>query len=392
VAVFIARKKDIEKNTRRRKIDRNSIITSANRITIKVGSSLLLKEEGNLDFHFLEKLSENIADLISKGKEVILVSSGAIGLGRQELNIRKRSNSISFKQTLASIGQARLMNVYYRLFQQYNLLVGQILLSGVDLSRRSSYLNARNTLLTLLKFKIIPIVNENDTVAVEEIKFGDNDTLSALVAGLVDADLLVIFSDIEGLYTSDPRTNLEAKLIKEVDDIDEKIEKMSLSASIKGRVGGMRTKIKAAKMATRSGIPVIIGGGERNFLGRIFTGEARGTLFLPKKDGLTSRKKWIAYAHLLAGTIIVDDGAKRALIVKGKSLLAAGIIETTGNFEVGDSVNLLDMNGEEFARGIVHYSSKELKKIKGTKSSLIKKQLGYKYYDEVVHRDNLVIL
>ncbi|TET85149.1 glutamate 5-kinase [Candidatus Aerophobetes bacterium] len=373
-------------------MDRDTIIASANRITIKVGSSLLLKEKGDLDLHFLERLSQNIAALISKGKEVILVSSGAIGLGRQELNIRKRSNSISFKQTLASIGQARLMNIYYRLFQQYNLLVGQILLSGVDLSRRSSYLNARNTFLTLLKFKIIPVVNENDTVAVEEIKFGDNDTLSALVAGLVDANLLIIFSDIEGLYTSDPRTNSEAKLIKEVDDIDEKIEKISLSASIEGRVGGMQTKIKAAKIATRSGIPVIIGGGERNFLGRIFAGEERGTLFLPKKDGLTSRKKWIAYAHLLAGTIVVDDGAKRALIVEGKSLLAAGIIEITGNFEVGDSVSLLDMNSEEFARGIVHYSSKELKKIKGTKSSLIEKQLGYKYYDEVVHRDNLVIL
>jgi len=392
VAVFIARKKDIEKNTRRRKIDRDTIIASANRITIKVGSSLLLKEEGNLDFHFLEKLSQNIAALISKGKEVILVSSGAIGLGRQELNIRKRSNSISFKQTLASIGQARLMNVYYRLFQQYNLLVGQILLSGVDLSRRSSYLNARNTFLTLLKFKVIPIVNENDTVAVEEIKFGDNDTLSALVAGLIDANLLIIFSDIEGLYTSDPRINSKVKLIKEVDDIDEKIEKISLSASIEGRVGGMQTKIKAAKIATRSGIPVIIGGGEGNFLGRIFAGEERGTLFLPKKDGLTSRKKWIAYAHLLAGTIIIDDGAKKALLEKEKSLLAAGIIEITGNFKVGDSVSLLDINGEEFARGIVHYSSMELKKIKGTKSSLIEKRLGYKYYDEVVHRDNLVIL
>ena len=375
-----------------KKVSRSTIIASANRITIKVGSSLLLKEKGSLDFDFLEKLSENIADLISRGKEVILVSSGAIGLGRQELNVGKRSNSISFKQTLASIGQARLMNVYYQLFQQYNLLVGQILLSGVDLSRRSSYLNARNTFLTLLKFKIIPIVNENDTVAVEEIKFGDNDTLSALVAGLVDANLLIIFSDIEGLYTSDPRTNSGAELIKEVNDIDERIEKISLSASIAGRVGAMQTKIKAAKIATRSGIPVIIGGGKKNFLEGIFSGEARGTLFLPKKDGLTSRKKWIAYAHLLGGSIVVDNGAKIALIEGEKSLLAAGIIEITGNFEIGDSVSLLGMDGEEFARGIVHYSSEELKRIKGTRSSLIEKQLGYKYYDEVVHRDNLVIL
>ena len=378
----------------RRKIDRDGIIASAKRITIKVGSSLLLKEKGGLDFHFLGKLSKNIADLVNGGKEVILVSSGAIGLGRQELDLRKRDNSISFKQSLASIGQARLMNIYYRLFQEYNLLVGQILLSGVDLSRRSSYLNARNTFLTLLKFNTIPIVNENDTVAVEEIKFGDNDTLSALVAGLVDANLLIILSDIEGLYTSDPRANAEAGLIKEVDDIEKEMENISFSASIEGRVGGMKTKIKAAKIATRSGIPVIIGGGgDRDFLSRIFSGEGKGTLFLPKKDGLTSRKKWIAYAHLLAaGSIIVDNGAKMALIEKEKSLLAAGIIEITGNFEVGDSVNLLDIDGQEFARGIVHYSSQELEKIKGTRSSLIEKQLGYKHNDEVVHRDNLVIL
>lgn len=392
MVVFTARKKDIEKNTRRRKIDRDTIVASANRITVKVGSSLLLKGKGNLDFHFLEKLSENIATLINKGKEVVLVSSGAIGLGRKELKVRKRCNSISFKQTLASVGQTRLMNIYYRFFQQYNLLVGQVLLSGTDLSRRSSYLNARNTLLALLRFKIVPVVNENDTVAVEEIKFGDNDTLSALVAGLVDADLLIIFSDIEGLYTSDPKTNSEAKLIRQIDDIDQQIEKISLSASIEGRVGGMQTKIKAARIATRSGIPVIIGGGEGNFLERIFAGEERGTLFLPQKNGLTSRKKWIAYAHLLVGTIVADDGAKRALIEKGKSLLAAGIIKITGNFEVGDSVSLLDENGQEFARGIVHYSSSELKKIKGVKSSLIEERLGYKYYDEVIHRDNLVIL
>jgi len=371
---------------------RDTIIASANRVVVKVGSSLLLKKNEDIDLCFMEKLSEDIATLINKGKEVILVSSGAIALGKKELGIREKNNTISFKQTLASVGQTRLMNIYYQLFQKHNLPVGQILLSGADLSRRSSYLNAHNTFFTLLKFKIVPIVNENDTVAVEEIRFGDNDTLSALVAGLVDADLLIIFSDIEGLYTSDPRKNPEAKLIRQVEVIDKEIEAIAWSTSLEGRVGGMQTKVKAAKIATHSGIPVIVGGGEGNFLEKIFTQKDSGTFFLPRKGGLASRKKWIAYAHLLAGAIVVDEGAKRALIEKGKSLLPAGIIEVRGNFEAGDSVSLLDKDNREFARGIVHYSSKELKKIKGVKSSLIEERLGYKYYDEVIHRDNLVIL
>jgi len=363
-----------------------------NRLVVKVGSSLLFKKDEDVDLCFMEKLSDDIATLIGKGKEVILVSSGAIALGKKELGVKEKNDTISFKQTLASVGQTRLMNIYYRLFQKHNLPVGQILLSGADLSRRSSYLNARNTFFTLLKFKIVPIVNENDTVAVEEIKFGDNDTLSALVAGLVDADLLIIFSDVQGLYTCDPKKSAEAKLIRQVDAIDKKIEEIAWSTSLEGRVGGMQTKIKAAKIATHSGIPVIVGGEERSFLEKIFKGEETGTLFLPKKDGLASRKKWIAYAHLLAGAIVVDEGAKKALVENGKSLLPAGIVRVKGNFEEGDSVSLLDKNNREFARGIVHYSSKELKKIKGVKSSLIKKRLGYKRYDEVIHRDNLVIL
>ena len=377
---------------RRRKISREAIIASVNRLVVKVGSSLLLKKNEEVDFGFMEKLSDDIATLINEGKEVILVSSGAIVLGKKELGIKEKNDTISFKQTLASVGQTRLMNIYYRLFQKHNLPVGQILLSGADLSRRSSYLNARNTFLTLLKFKIVPIVNENDTVAVEEIKFGDNDTLSALVAGLVDADLLIIFSDVQGLYTSDPQKNPEAKLIRQVDVIDKKIEEIAWSTSLEGRVGGMQTKVKAAKIATHSGIPVIAGGKEGSFLEKVFTGEEIGTLFLPKKGGLASRKKWIAYAHLLAGAVVVDEGAKKALIKNGKSLLPAGIIGVKGDFEGGDSVSLLDKNNREFARGIVYYSSKELRKIKGVNSSLIKKRLGYKRYDEVIHRDNLVIL
>ncbi|MCD6231946.1 glutamate 5-kinase [Candidatus Aerophobetes bacterium] len=368
-----------------------SIIPHINRVTIKIGSSLLL-EENILNISFIEKLTKDIATLFKKGKEIVLVSSGAIGMGKRKLGVRNKLSSIPSKQALAAIGQTDLMNLYYRFFQKYGLSVGQVLLTRADLSSRSSYLNARNTILTLLKLKVIPIINENDTVAVEEIKFGDNDTLSALVAGLIDAELLIIFSDIEGLYTADPKKNPEAELIKQVKKIDKEVEKIAKSSSIKGRVGGMQTKIEAAKIATRSGIPVIIGGKRKNFLLDIFYGERVGTLFLPQTTYLSSRKRWIAYGHRPQGEIIVDKGAKEALIKKGKSLLPVGIKEIRGHFEIGDSVSLLDEEKKEFARGIVYYSSKELKKIKGEKSSLIESLLGYKYYDEIIHRDNLVIL
>ena len=366
-------------------------IYQANRVTIKIGSSLLLQED-NLNIPFIEKLVRDLATLSKKGKEIVLVSSGAIGMGQRRLGVKNELITIPSKQALAAIGQTDLMNLYHQFFQKYNLSVGQVLLTRANLSSRSSYLNARNTILTLLKLKVIPIVNENDTVAVEEIKFGDNDTLSALVGGLTDADLLIIFSDIEGLYTADPKKDPEAKLIKEVKKIDKEVEKVARSSSVKGRVGGMQTKIEAAKIATRLGIPVIIGGEKENFLLDIFSGKKVGTLFLPQATHLASRKRWIAYGHRSRGEIIVDKGAKDALVKKGRSLLPAGINGIKGNFEIGDSVSILDERNKEFARGIVYYSSKELKKIKGIRSSFIEEQLGYKYYDEVIHRDNLVIL
>lgn len=366
-------------------------IHQVNRVTIKIGSSLLLQED-NLNVPFIEKLVRDVATLSKKNKQIVLVSSGAIGMGRRKLGVKNKLSNIPSKQALAAIGQTDLMNLYYQFFQKYNLSVGQVLLTRADLSSRSSYLNARNTILTLLKLKVIPIVNENDTIAVEEIKFGDNDTLSAMVAGLIDTDLLIIFSDIEGLYTADPKKDSEAKLIKEVKKIDKEVEKIAQTTIVKGRVGGMQTKVEAAKIATRSGISVIIGGKKENFLLNIFSGKKVGTLFLPQATHLASRKRWIAYGHRSRGEIIVDKGAKNALVKGGKSLLPAGIKEVKGDFEIGDSVSLLDEEKKEFARGIVYYSSKELKKIKGIRSSLIEHQLGYKYYDEVIHRDNLVIL
>jgi len=269
--------------------------------------------------------------------------------------------------------------------------VGQILLSAGDLSQRSTYINARNTILTLLEMGAVPVVNENDTVAVEEIKFGDNDTLSALVAGLISADFLIILSDIKGLYTTDPKKDPQARLLPCVEKIDKKIEKMAQGTCVEGRVGGMQTKIQAAKIATRSGIPVVIGGGE-NFLEALFNGIQTGTVFLPTQNGLQARKKWIAYGAKPKGSVVVDEGAKKALIEKGSSLLPVGIKEVVGKFQSGDSVSLLDIKGKEFARGIVYYSSFELRRIKGLRTHEIEKELGYKYYDEAIHRDNLVIL
>jgi len=373
------------------KIKREKIINNAERLVIKVGSSLLLTSKGP-NFPFIEELIDEIAHLKRENREVILVSSGAIGLGKRKLKIENDSGVLPSKQALASVGQTQLMNLYSEFFQKYKLYTGQVLLSAQDLSRRSTYLNARNTLLALLKFGVVPVVNENDTVAVEEIKFGDNDTLSALVAGLVDADLLIIISDIKGLYTSDPKKNSQAKLLPEISLITKQIEKMAQGSCVEGRVGGMKTKINAAKIATRSGIPVILGGDKEKFLGRLFSGESLGTLFSSPVHRLASRKKWIAYGTRSGGKIVVDNGAKKALIEEGGSLLPVGIKQVQGRFQAGDSVSLLDENNLEFARGIVYYSSKELERIKGVKSSFIEELLGYKYFDEVIHRDNLVIL
>lgn len=356
-----------------------------------MGSSLILRERC-LDLHFTENLVYQISLLIHQSKRIVLVSSGAISLGRRELGRTEEFEAIPSKQALASVGQIHLMNMYYHFFKKYRLRVGQVLLGAEDLSHRSSYLNARNTFLTLIRLGIVPIVNENDTVAVEEIKFGDNDTLSALVACLVNADLLIIISDISGLYTADPKREREVKFIPQVTRITNGIENMAKDSISEGRVGGMQTKINAAKIATRSGIPVIVGGQEKDFLLKVFRGDETGTLFVPNKNKLASRKQWIAYSSRSRGVIMVDDGARQALGEKGSSLLPAGVKKVKGNFEEGDTVSLVDNQGKEFARGIVNYSVREVERIKGQGSPLIKQILGYKYYDEIIHRDNLVIL
>ncbi len=359
------------------------------RIVVKVGSSLLT-EKRRLNLKRMEGIVDQLASLQKEDKEIILVTSGAIACGMGRLGL-KRLTTMPQKQAAAAIGQNLLMGIYEKLFKKRGCLVAQVLLTSEDIQNRERYLNARNTFLTLLDYKAIPIVNENDTVAVDEIKFGDNDTLSALVASKVEADLLIILTDTRGLYTSDPKRK-EAKFIEEVSEVTPQLERMASGSGTLRGTGGMVTKLRAAKIARSSGIAMVIADGRvRDVVKRLLAGERLGTLFLPK-ERLKSRKRWIAFGLPLSGKIKVDEGAKEAVSKRGKSLLPSGILEVKGEFSIGDGVSIIDEENREFARGIASYSSSEIEKIKGKKTSQIEDVLGYKDYDEIIHRDNLVIL
>ncbi|OCL25256.1 glutamate 5-kinase [Orenia metallireducens] len=367
-------------------------IRKAKRIVIKVGSSSLTYQNAKLNLGRIDKLIREIVDLKNQGKEVILVSSGAVAAGQGELNLVERPQTIPEKQALAAIGQGILMKTYQKLFSEYGQKVAQVLLTQKDLTDRKRYLNSRNTLNQLLQYGVIPVINENDTVAVEEIKFGDNDTLSALVSSLIDADLLIILSDIDGLYTADPRKEPTAKLLSRIDDISHEIEALAGDAGTKRGTGGMITKIKAAKVSTRSGIPLIIANGSLdNVLSQITQGVEVGTLFL-SQEKLASREKWIAFNLDVEGQIVIDSGAVKALLEKGKSLLPCGILDSKGDFSAGAVVDIINQEGDSLARGLVNYSQREIEQIKGLHTSKIKERLGYQDYDEVVHRDNLVLM
>ncbi len=373
---------------------RKEILRDIKRIVIKVGSSILASTDKGLHYNVFSKLAKEISDLKRQGYEIALVSSGAIAAGMEKLGLRNRPISITQKQATAAIGQSRLMNIYEKFFSRYNQMVAQILLTHDDLSHRKRFLNARNTMLNLLELGVIPIINENDTVVVDEIKFGDNDNLSALITNLIEADLLIILTDIDGLFNSDPKLDQNAKCISLVKDIDElEIRKDIEDSKGKWSVGGVASKIQAAQKASRFGIPTVIAlGTKRDVIQRILKGEEIGTLILPKRIKLSSRKHWIAFNLKPKGDLIVDEGAKKAIVQEGKSLLPSGIVKIRGSFERGDSVTLIGPKGKEFARGIVNYNSKELDKIKGLKTDEIEKSLGYKYSDEVIHRDDLVVL
>lgn len=359
---------------------------------VKIGSRVLTSKGEELDFEVINDLGKDISNLAHAGREILLVSSGAVAAGVKELKLRNLPRTITQKQAVAAIGQSHLIWAYERAFRQHRQRVAQVLLTHEDLRHRARYLNARHTLLTLLRLAAIPIINENDTVSVAEIKFGDNDTLSAMVADLIQADLLLILTDLNGLYTADPHLDPQAQLITEVPHITPEIEAMGgVSQDAIGR-GGMVTKIQAAKKLAASGIPTIIANGlQTGVLTALLAGEMVGTLFYPERRWLRGRKRWIVTTLRPRGVLSVDDGAKAAIVSKGKSLLPSGIINVEGEFEFGDLVRCCDRWGNEFARGLVNFSGRDLQLIKGLHTSKIEALLGHKYYDEVIHRDNMVI-
>ncbi|MDO8672352.1 MAG: glutamate 5-kinase [Dehalococcoidia bacterium] len=366
------------------------------RVVVKVGTNLLTAGTDRLDLEMMASLVGQIARLHGRGIEVILVSSGAIAAGRHRLGVKQDIKGIPFKQVLAAVGQSRLMYAYDQLFSWHGIIVAQTLLTRADLSDRLRYLNARNTLLALIELKVVGIVNENDVVAVDEIaeaKFGDNDNLSAMVANLVDADLLIILSDVDGLYTADPRVDPNAQRIPYVERVDAGIESLAGGVGSDLGRGGMATKIEAARLATCSGVGVVIAAGrETDVIGRLVRGERVGTYFSPREDRLESRKRWMLSGLSVKGVIVVDDGARKALMGQGKSLLPAGIVDLRGNFQRGDSVTVVDTEGRKLAFGIANYGHADLALIKGRHSDHIAEVLGYEYGDEIVHRNNLVVL
>ena len=330
------------------------------RIVVKFGTGLVTGGSDQLDSGIMSGLAKQVAELHGQGRELIIVSSGAIAAGRHKLGISRKVRGIPYKQVLAAVGQSRLMHFYDSLFSQYQVTVAQALLAKADLADRAGYLNARNTLLALLEIRVLPIVNENDVVAVDEIKearFGDNDNLSAMVANLVDADLLLILSDIAGLYTADPHLYPEARLIPQVDRIDAEIEKLAAGTTSSLAIGGMVTKIEAARLATASGVTVVVADGrEPEVILRVAGGEAVGTRFLPTTSRLESRKRWMLSGLSTKGKLVVDSGAATALKKRQGSLLAAGIKQATGNFQQGDIVNIYDPQGSHLGCGITNYS------------------------------------
>lgn len=371
----------------------HQLITGAKRVVLKIGSSLVASRDLGLRHDLIARLSRDIAELKTQQREIVLVSSGAIVAGIEKLGLKTYPQSIPLKQAAAAAGQSHLIHAYEKCFQEAGQKVAQVLLTHQDLTDRKRFLNARHTLTTLIELDVIPIINENDTVSVEEIRFGDNDTLAGQVAHLVDADLFVILSDVNGLYTEDPRQNPQAKLIPVVEEITPAIEQGAGTSRSQESRGGMVTKIQAAKDVGQFGVPTLIMNGETpNLLTQIFSGEGQGTLFLPHGRRMPSRKHWIAFTLRAKGQLVLDDGAVEALRHRGKSLLPSGILNIRGEFSSGDPVSCVDANGKEFAKGLVNLSSQSLEKIKGRKTKEVQEILGGKEYEEIIHRDNLVIL
>ena len=364
------------------------------RIVVKIGTHLVTKEEGKINQPVIKSIVSDIAKIYKQGHNIIVVSSGAIASGISCLKLKQKPKTLPEKQAAAAVGQPILMQLYQKEFSQYNITIAQMLLTRDDFQDRTRYLNMRNTMSCLINLGIIPIINENDTVAVEEIQFGDNDNLSALVASKVDADLLVILTDVEGLFEDDPNKNKNAKLITEVKEITPEIESIAkkTSGSFVG-TGGMYSKVQAAKIAVASGVEVVIADGRNpGILEKILKGEKIGTRFFATLNSLDAKKRWIAFGSKVKGKIKIDRGATEAILRKGKSLLPSGVISVEGSFNSGETVEIVDESGVSIARGLVNFSSEEIDKIKGKKTSEISKILGKCDFEEIIHRDNLALL
>lgn len=369
-------------------------LKKAKRIVIKVGTSTITYANGKRNFSQIDRLAREISDLQNRGKEMILVTSGAVAVGVDRMGLPGKPKTIPGKQAAAAVGQGVLMHTYEKFFADYGQIVAQVLITKTEAIDRHRYTNTRNTFMELMRQRVIPIVNENDVVALDELKIGDNDNMSALVAGIVDADLVIILSDVDGLYTANPQTHPDAVIVPEVAEITPEIEASAGGVGSARGTGGMATKIQAAKAATSSGIHLVIASGtEKNAITRVLQGEELGTLFVSRENRLQFRKRWLAFGAKIAGSIVVDDGCAKAVRKAGGcSILPAGVFAVQGEFLPGSTVSVIDKDAHELARGLVHYSSAELEQIKGCNSGEIANILGHKNFDEVIHRDDLVIL
>ncbi|MDO4690923.1 MAG: glutamate 5-kinase [Fusobacterium sp.] len=373
-------------------ISREELLKNIKKVVVKVGTSTLTKADGNLNVEKIKKIVFELSSLSDKGYDVVLVTSGAVGAGMGKLNLLEKPKALSEKQAVAAVGQVSLMHLYQTLFEEHSKIIGQLLLTKLDFADRKRYLIARNVCNTLLSKKIIPIINENDAVVADEIKVGDNDTISALVSGLIDADLLIILSDVEGLYNKNPQKYKDAILFETVNKIDAEIRTMAGGEGSKFGTGGMSTKIIAAEMATKIGTNLVIASGEdpKN-ISRIVEKENIGTLFIKESKRISSRKYWLAYGPHKKGVLLVDEGAEKA-IRKGSSLLPVGVKAVEGSFDRGTVLKITNLKDELIATGISNYSSEEIDLIKGRKSEAIEKILGHKYDDVIIHIDNMLVI
>jgi len=371
--------------------ERARVLKGIKRILVKVGSGVLTGRDG-LDLAIIEQLVDEVSKYSKEGLHFVIVSSGAIASGTHRMGFTEKLRSLPQKQAAAAVGQGRLMRVYSQAFGRHGLITAQILLTMSDLTDRQRFLNVRNTLSTLMEWGVVPIINENDTVSVDEIKFGDNDNLAAMMANITEANLLINLTNTEGLYDRDPRGSKASRLIPLVREITAQIEAAASSEADTVGMGGMKSKVIAAKKVTAFGIPYIIACGKKaGILGEILSGEETGTLFLPGEQHLKSKKHWIAFTLRSRGKICIDEGAKDAIMNQGKSLLPSGIVTVEGDFGVGDPVTCVDASGVTIAKGLVNYSSSDIDRIKGLKTSKIEQVLGGKPYDEIIHRDNMAV-